>query len=249
MTWELISSSDYDNLPESPYLKFVAIENICRRNMNSLIGENTPGDFDEMIRLQYMHIVAATASELGIENVTYEESGDGTYRDLQLFTARVAAVSARLMLRSPSLDPYSVKLARRTKGLIESKLAALREIIEQAEHLTPAKRRELLKRLEDFRTELHKDRLSFSKAFALVAYITAGLGGGASFLADAPGALGTVQQIVHMVGRDKELEDAERIRLGGPETTKALPSPKVDPEPTSSNESPYAHYDADDIPF
>ena len=65
MNYELITAEEYDALPEDDDQKFVAIEQICRRSMTQMIDENTRGEFDNLVRMQYMTTVAAAAEELG----------------------------------------------------------------------------------------------------------------------------------------------------------------------------------------
>lgn len=222
MDYELISDADYDTLPADPYRKFVAIEQICRRNMTAMINNDSSGEFDQFIRLQYMTIVSAIAEELGIEGADYHYTADNAYGSYQDFLRRVSGVVARIRLRSPVNDQFSVRLANKTKGIIEYELDKLRTLI-HASDLEEARKQRLLGKIEEFRTELHKQRLAYPPAMAALAFLAAGVAGTTSLLADAPAAIAT---ITSLIGSDKEKEDAEVVRLGPTTVPKAIAPPQ-----------------------
>ncbi|MBY3225314.1 hypothetical protein HFO45_23035 [Rhizobium leguminosarum] len=241
MHYELISESDYDALPADPLKKFVVIEQICRRNMTALITNETPGQFDDLVRTQYMTIVCAAAEELGIQGLDYQDSSESVFQNLQEFLRQTSGVVAKIRLRSSSkTDAYSVRLANKTKGIIEHELGKIRSAVSNGD-LDERKKQKLLSKIEEFRTELHKERLGYSVAMSALAIIGAGLVGTSSFLADAPDAI-TI--ITKLIGQDKEHEESEVLRLGGPATPKVLAAPagKTSRVPTSRA------FD-DDIPF
>lgn len=221
MDHELISEADYETLPADPYRKFVTIEQICRRNMTAMIDDHSSGDFDHFVRLQYMTIVSSIAEELGIQGAEYHYTADDAYGSYQDFLRRVSGVVARIRLRSPTNDQFSVRLANKTKGIIESELDKLRNLI-KASDLDERKVARLLGFIEDFRTELHKERLSYAPAMAALAFLSAGVVASTSFLADAPAAIAT---ITSLVGADKEKEDEEVARLGPVPIPKTLAAP------------------------
>jgi hypothetical protein len=222
MNFELISEADYERLPSDPYQKFAALEEICRRNMLEVISHETGDDFDALVRTSYMTIVSEVADELGIEGIRYIDNPDqNLQQDVQEFIRRVSGVVARIRLRKYSgRDGFSVRLANKTKGIIENEVSKLRDVIAKSE-LAEDKKRKLLGKIEEFRTELHKERLGYNSTLATLALIAAGLGGTTSFLADAPNAVST---IIQLIGQDKEREDAEILRLEGPPRTRLLTS-------------------------
>lgn len=239
MDYELITDDDYDTLPPEPEKRFAALESICRKNMLAIISPETGQSFDTMVRMQYMTIVSASAEELGIDGIRYIDHHDSVTQDLNEFFRLVTGVTTKIKLRnSSSRDALSVKLAVKTKGLIEHELTKLRASVEDS-NLSDDKKSRLLDKIGEFRTELHKERLRFGVSLSVLASIGAMVGGGTAFLAEAPEAIAT---ITYLIGVDKQDEDAEIIRLQGPPKLKLLAPP-----PTSSG----SNWDSmdDDIPF
>ncbi|MGA1804857.1 hypothetical protein [Rhizobium sp. HT1-10] len=125
MEYELISDEDYYHLPPEATKRFLAIEQVCRRNMTAIVSNETSQSYNALIRTQYMTIVSATAEELGVEGVNYIDNYDSIDQDLAEFMRRVSGVTAKLRLRhSPQADELSVRLANKTKGLIEHELTS-----------------------------------------------------------------------------------------------------------------------------
>ncbi|MBW0367920.1 hypothetical protein [Ensifer adhaerens] len=241
MAIDLISEADYERLPSDPYQKFAALEGVCRRNMLEAISNETSGDFDDLVRTSYMTIVAAAADELGVEGIRYIDGYDNVQLDVQEFIRVVSGVVARIRLRKSSgRDGFSVRLANRTKGIIENEVAKLREAVAESD-LDEAKKRRLLGKLEEFRTELHKERLGYGAALSTLAIVAAGLGGTTAFLSDAPNAVTT---IIQLIGQDKESEEAELLRLEGPAKPRFLTDQSRSATPKASR-----YVEDEDIPF
>lgn len=239
MDYELISDDDYDTLPVEPEKRFVALEKICRSNMMAMISNDTPVVHDSELRIQYMTIVAASAEQLGINGINYVDHFDTVEKDLREFTRLVTGVTTKIRLRNSSgRDALSVKLANRTKGLIEDQLTKLKASVTEST-LSEDKKLRLLGKIEEFRDELHKERLRFGVSLAVLASIGAMVGGGTAFLADGPAAIST---ITHLIGLDKESEDAAILRLQGPPKAKLIAGPVL---PSKGSRLPMD----DDIPF
>ncbi len=127
MDYELITDDDYETLPSEPEKRFTAIERICRKNMLAIISNETSQPFDSLVRTQYMTIVTASAEELGIAGIRYINEYQTVEQDLNEFFRLVTGVTAKIRLRnSSSRDALSVRLASKTKGLIENELTKLR---------------------------------------------------------------------------------------------------------------------------
>lgn len=222
MDFELISDDDYDTLPPEAEKRFTAIERICRKNMMTLLSEDHHQSFEALVQTQYMTIVTATAEELGIVGIQYVDQFDSVSQDLREFLRQVTGATAKIKLRnSSSHDPMSVRLGRRTKGLIENELTKLLVAVEESA-LSDEKKSRLLNKIGEFRTELHKERLRFGVSLSVLASIGAMVGGTTAFLAEAPNAILT---ITNLIGVDKQKEDEETFRLEGPQRPKLLVAP------------------------
>lgn len=242
MHYELISAGEYENLPEDSDNMFVELEGICRRNMTQMIDRDSAAEMDHVIRMQYMTTVASAAAELGIEGLQYPNNVSFSIDDFPEFLLRASGVVTRIRLRSTRKNrEYSVKLAVRTKGLIELQVRKLRDAIEKSE-FSEDKKKKLYEKLDELMTEVNSgSRLSFAKTMGILACLGVAVASGTSFLADAPQALAT---ITSLIGQDKDLEDQERLRIEGPRPVKSLPSPQTE----SPELSQFAELD-DEIPF
>ncbi|MBU2956793.1 hypothetical protein Q4511_16235 [Paracoccus sp. 1_MG-2023] len=235
LTYDLITDKDYDNLPDDPESQFITIEAICRRNMSSMITENTPNTFDTLVRLQYMSTVFAAAAELGFHGLPDYERLDDPTDGFDRFLMSANSLVTKLRIRNAGRSsPTSVKLTIKTKRLIEYEIEKLKDIIENSD-LEESKRKSLLGKLEDLIEEIHRPRVRFSIIMASLAAIGLGLSGTASFLADAPSAIAT---IASLIGQDKEEEKLVKEVV-------AQPSPKALPPPSTNTDSEYD----DEIPF
>lgn len=217
---ELISAEDYNSLPDDPEAKFVAFEEICRRNMNNFIHNESDPGFYMMVRQQYMMHVSTAAEECGVSGLAYPWRPDDFSQAVEDFLLTASGVATRFRLRnSGKLDALSVRLASKTRGRIEQQIAKLRDLIADSD-LPGGHREKLLRKLDELSVELSQPRVSFGKVLAVLAAVGAGLAAGTSLLADAPAAIAT---ITSLLGADKEAEEAEISRLGPPPVPKALP--------------------------
>ncbi len=239
MSHDLISDDDYDNLPDSPDEQFIAIESICRRNMAKLITEQTPGTYDNMVRLSYMSTVFAAAEELGFNSLFPFQNANTPIEAFDDFLLSANSLVTRLRIRrAGKKSSTSVQLANKTRGLIELQIRRLHEIIANSD--LPAERKKVLKsKLDDLLSEVSSPRVSFGKVMAILAHIGVGVGLSTGFLADAPEAITTITKLI---GVDKEAEDQEVRRLGPPPKPKQLTSQNIEASPIRSE------YD-DEIPF
>lgn len=243
LLYELITDEDYDSLPEDPEDRFVALERICRRNMNELVHEDDRGEYISLIQMQYMTTVAAAATELGVGGVEYPDQSERPWNEIDSFLLAVSGATTRIRLRGTVKNrATSVRLSARSRAKIELQINRLREAIEKAEDLPPRRREDLLKKLDELSLELTQPRIRFGVVMAALAFVAVGVGETTNFLANAPDAIATITSII---GADKEAEEAEAERLGSPHLPKALPAPSHKKErPATVILKP-----DDDIPF
>ncbi|MER9521503.1 hypothetical protein NKI44_29795 [Mesorhizobium sp. M0614] len=245
---DLVSPEDYASLPVELGQKFVAFEEICRRNLNSFITSETTPNFDQLIRLQYMSMVAAAAAECGVDGLEFPWNLDEPYDGFQSFLLKAAGVATRFRLRGAGKpDEYSVRLANKTRGRIEQQITKLRDIIVNSD-LPEGQRKGLLDKLNELSVELSQPRVGFGKVMAILAIVSATLVGTTSFLSDAPNAIAT---ITSLLGADRVAEEAETERLGPPPQPKSLPpKPRALPAPDFGLPPERKHRELDDeIPF
>ena len=104
MYYELMSSDDYDNLPENPEKQFLEIEQICRKSMNYIM-EDASDTASYNVRLQYMMTVASAAAELGVPDVQYPDEINNIEYDFEHFLQTIYKVMS-LVMNSPKSYPH-----------------------------------------------------------------------------------------------------------------------------------------------
>jgi len=218
MSYELISEEEYANLPDEDDRCFAEFENICRRNMTRMIDENTSGDFDRVVRDQYM---AAVAQECNIPNIEYNpDVQDNAYEIFSRFSLVVQGEVARIRIRSRGMrHPYSVLLTDSTRTKIEHYISRIRDTVERSE-LDADRKERLRDRLDQLAAELNAPRLSFAKTMGILAVVLASMGSSVTIAAEGQSA---VAHIMQLIGHDKETEEAAAKRIAPP--PKALPAP------------------------
>lgn len=243
MNQQLVTEEEFDNLPEQPERRFLALEQICRARLYQQISSETSEYFDQTVRLQYMRMISAAAEELNIPDIHINEHYQRLVDGFDDFLSDVVYVTTKLRLRTAGArDPHSVQLTPRTKGRIELQVRRLRAVIESSD-LPDEKKRSLLERLDELSAEMNKPRVKYGVVMAIIAALSIGVTQGTSFLADAPDALTT---ITSLIGADKEAENAERTRLEGAKSeVKSLPAPTV----RSDREREFDPVGDEDIPF
>jgi hypothetical protein len=223
---ELISAEELEKLPEDDDRAFVTAESICRRNVLTAIRQDQTerGEYAEEMRLQYIATISALAEQFGVHGLAYPDV-QNAYQAYADFSRAAQAEAAKIIARNRrSRHAFSVELSSKTRARIEQQIANLRRAIDESE--LPGRRKTALHgKLDELVAELRNNRrISFGKAMAVLAVVAASagnLGGAVAGVAEAPLAL---NNIIHLIGIDKEAEEAEIARLGVP--ARALPAPR-----------------------
>ncbi|WP_279358920.1 hypothetical protein [Methylobacterium indicum] len=250
MNYELISESDYANLPEDNDRCFVEFEAICRRNMTRMIDENSSTDFDRAVREQYMTAVSAVAQECFIPNIPHGVSGqNGFWDDFSRFSLAVQGEIARIRIRQRGeRNPHSVLLTTNTRTKIEHHISRIRELVEKSE-MDEDRRTRLHEKLDILSNELRNQRSNITAMLGVLMYATTTVAAVTTIAADGKNA---ILQIMQLIGQDKESEDAANKRLTPPQKFLPTPVKKIAPPVKQQPRQITAHrYDDldDDIPF
>jgi len=96
MHYLLVQDSDYFQFPIDPEKKFLALEEVCRRNLNELITQRTEVAADNLLRLQYMNTVSSAAEELGVKGIDISAVSE----NFENFMMSVTRVTTRLRLKA-----------------------------------------------------------------------------------------------------------------------------------------------------
>lgn len=249
MNYELISTEEYENLPEDDELCFVEFEAICRRNMNILIDEVASGFLVTALQAQYMASVSSVAGECGLANLAWTlpiQDSDRFQTEFSQFSLAVQGEVARIRIRGRrSRNSLSVQLTANTRTKIEHYISRLREMIDKSE-LADSRKKALHDKLDEFIRELGNRRLSFGKTMLVLSAVLAAIANTTTLAAEGPDA---ITHIMNLIGADKESEDAASARLAS--TPKALPAPKsshVRTQVAAASQDAEPRID-DDIPF
>lgn len=231
---QLITREDYANLPEDDEECFLAIEEICRRNMDSVINELSREENPGPIWASYMSIVSTAALQCGIHDLSIHPSITNDFERLQKFQEALDVVTTRLHFRNRRRSgPESVQLALNTRPKIEHHVMLLRMAIEKSQ-LSNERKERLLNKLDELLEELNNRRLRFGRTMAILGTVLVGV---TSVGADGPETVTNITagitSIMRLIGKDKETEEDAVRRLTPPPM--ALPAPSdPTPEPLSS---------------
>ena len=248
MIYELLNREDFLGLPTDKGLRFVELEEKCRRRMNELIAREHDGHFAAEIKGQYMTIISALGQECGVPhlNLSGLEWDEGARFD-RFFPAVIGEV-ARIQFRTcDSGDPVTVQLQNNTKRKIEWHVSHLRDVVQRSS-LTTTQKSRLNGRLDQLVEEIDRPCSSFGVTMAALVAITALMSNATTIAAEGHTA---ITQIMKLIGIDKDTEDAARLRLAPP--LKALPAPSTSTtaaaqEGGSAWDSPGTDLD-EEIPF
>ncbi|MCF3593479.1 hypothetical protein LZG00_05660 [Rhodobacteraceae bacterium LMO-12] len=235
MQYELATDADFSALPLEPRDRFLALEAICRRNLNQLINQDSTLESDRLIRLQYMRMVASAAEELKVEGVRFPVEADPASK-FDDFLINIAGITTKLRLSGTRIgDPNSVAIRFEVVGLVKEQIRVLKHTIMSSD-LPENLKKQLLIKLNDLAEEIVKPRARMAHIMHILAIVAAGVGGTTGFLATAPDAIVT---ITALIGEEKSREDEEVKRLG-------LDKPKQLPAPIPET----GHEESDDdLPF
>lgn len=243
MEYELIREEDYANLPEDDELQFAAIESLCRRRMAEITANSQNNVYDTQIRREYVATIIGAAKSTGLgDEIQFTETFAEFSDDFDNFIMKVISKTTEIRTTKSRLNyKNSIKLANRTKSLIEIEITNLRDAIFNSD-LPKCKIKDLLDKIENLRSELHKGRFDIKKAMVILSQIGMFSVHSVVVASVYPQA---ITNIIKLVGADKEAENNELARLNGGAQIKALPSPPESSGFTRAIEK----IDEDEIPF
>lgn len=190
-----------------------------------------------------MAAVSAVAVECGLANLAHAipaENHNDFYDEFSRFCLAVQGEVARIRVRGRrSRNSLSVQLRENTRPKIQHHVSRLREIIDKS-NLPHDRKKALHDKLDEFVEELEKRRLNFGKAMLVLSIVLYGLNAASNAITIAAEGQAAVGNILTLIGKDKESEEAALSRLAPP--PKALPAPEKKPM------RPRDELD-DDIPF
>jgi len=200
----LVYSSDFDNLPTEPTLRWLKLRDLVERRLVEVT--DTMNGVSDQDLVEYCSVLASAAEELKLGKFNEFSVGDirQNYENLR---ADVIALATRLSIRSSSASAvFSVALPRTSKAKIFVQIERLRALISGSD-LSEDRRKRLFSKLDELHQLVVMPRTDFGKAFAVIAYVAMTVGGSAAFLADAPDAIATISAII---GEAKVAEEEEQ---------------------------------------
>ena len=251
MNFELISSDEFDGLPEDNEQCFVEFESICRRNMTRMINADTSQGFDRSVQAQYAAAVSSVAVECGLPLATNPlmQDDNNFYEEFSRFSLAVQGEVARIRIRNRrSRGSLSVQLLENTRTKIHHYISRLRDAIE-ASNLPEDRKAALRSKLDEFVKEMEQRRLNLGKAMLVLCTILTVTANTTTIAKDGHEA---ITHIMRLIGVDKQSEEQAQSRLAPP--PRALPAPPQKHAPavkkTASRWQPTERGDLDDdIPF
>ena len=251
--FEFVNQGELDDLDEDHRVAFMQLVNIAQRRLSTKTSTLDPNNSYEWqkaedLRYSFMNVVLAAAKRFEIEPFNsmevphYQNFRDSDHRQ---FKSDLDHYITQLVLdNSLRAKRDSVAVLPRTKDKIRTYVSGLRQCIEQG-NMSAAKREALLKKLDEFESELIKKRLNMLTV-AQFTYLIFGIPGTLWASADITHKLTT--NIMQTVAEAKATEDETR-RLPIAAQPKALSAPRKEASPSPSREMGFADDMDDDVPF
>jgi hypothetical protein len=251
--FDFITQEEIDDLPDddpqAAFVRFVRIAQCRLRDRTREIDTSDEAGWRELndARHGFVNVVVAAAKNYGIEpfaSLAIPRIKDFNSDISEQFKADLDHYLTQLLLDNSSRAKRdSVLVSLELKSTIRAYLFHLRELIEKADDLDPAKRESLLRCLSEFEAELDKKRLNLL-AVTMLAITFFGAPGALWSSADVANKVLT--NILRVVGEAKMADDAMR-RLPSSEAPKAITGPRPD-DPNLIKKSARPDMD-DEIPF
>lgn len=166
---DFITQDQLDDLDDDPRVAFMGLVQHAQRNLAEQLGRLDPQNEAEYeardeLRHRFMNVVIASAKRYEIEPfISMQVPRYTDFRrnfDFREFQADLDHYVTQLVLdNSMRSRRDSIAILQKSKDSIRSYVVALRQCIEQA-NMTEPKREALLKRLDQFETELEKRRVN-----------------------------------------------------------------------------------------
>ncbi|WP_146604366.1 hypothetical protein [Rhodoplanes roseus] len=255
MIFDFISQAEIEDLPDhdppAAFIEFVRIAKARLRERTSEISSDDPGGWDELqeARQGFMNVVVAAAKNYSIEpiaSLSVPRIKDFDADAHRQFGSDLDHYLTQILLDNNSrVKKDSVLISPDTKSAIRTYIFHLRELIEKAEGVDEIRRNALLRKLDEFESELEKRRLSLMAVTVLAITLVSAPGG---FGATADLANKLITNILRSVGEAKQAEDEMR-RLPSAVSPMAITGPRKEALRSSEAASHRPADLDDDIPF
>lgn len=214
----LISDEVWAEAPEDPQEAFLYIALSANRKLQELgLNEQLRGQHDySSWRKQYIYEISSVAEQLGIQEIPSAAPSVQGSASMADFDAKLARVITKIKASNRhNLRADSVTLSYQTKQDIRSHLEELRAKI-NASNLSDTVRDALHKKVDAVEVELNKTRSGLRSFWVLAGAISAAGCMGIGALADADGALETINKVVELAHQDRAAEVQNDHRLTQP---------------------------------
>jgi hypothetical protein len=196
----LLSSSDYENLPNEPELRWLKLRDMLENRLD-LATEYGNGPSDHEL-IEYCSTLYGAAQELSVGHL--DDFSVGNIRESYVtFRASVISLATRLSLRIRTDQVHSIALRSKTKRSIFQEIERLRAAISHSD-LDDAKRELIEAKLDELQVLVFSDRTDFNKVIKLLMFLGAALVDTTAFLADAPSAIGTITSLIGVERAEQE---------------------------------------------
>lgn len=243
MNYGLIDQTQIDDLPDDNGAAFVEFERICRDNLQIILSSLGENDDWDVPRLRYMSKVAAAADAYDIPNrdgliEPHPHNFDSGH--FAAFEQAVTQIVTRLQIKNARLRKQGeVRLPLSRTNDIEKYIEVLRQRIIGSD-FDENKKKALLKKLEELRTEITGKRADLSKTMLIIASIVTTVNQAEAAVIRLPDAIAAVMKVIGLAKQD---EEAARLQIQADAAPKALEDhrrkPPHSPIPKTDDEIPF----------
>ncbi|WP_156799298.1 hypothetical protein [Oceanicola granulosus] len=206
-----------EKLPEKPLDRFFAMFDAANEMVDNLVTDDSQPDFDNLVFDEYSSVLETSAEALGIHlPITPGNDSSLHYR----MRRAVGKMKLENILRRGEEEKLTL-LSPATRSEIQLQIDVLRKSIETSS-IPENRKMKLNKKLEQIEEIIDEGIIDVRNVLMILSIVGAGLVTTTGFLADAPGAIGT---ITALIGVEQDAQSDEPIMLERDEPPKLLQGP------------------------
>ena len=204
----LVSSSDFDNLPLEPTLRWLKLRDLVEERLEQVTDDRNGVSDDYLI--EYCTILINAARALDIKKFSDFSTYD-IRENYPRLRAEIVGLATELGVRfATSNAPMSVELKRPTKKKIFAEIERLRSTVNCSD-LSEKQKHQLFEKLDELHRIIISPRADYGRLMVVITCLAMGLSEGTSFLASAPDAIATISALIGHA-KEEELEEQRQLQ-------------------------------------
>ncbi|WP_417261900.1 hypothetical protein [Celeribacter sp.] len=220
----LLAAADFNELPVEPIARWLQLRDLLEKRLDD--EYDFASDREEIISnrilYEYYTTVRGTAPE-ELQNDLPTIGRENLHESIEYFRAEVAAVAAQSLFHSTKMGAVSLRLAKNVEERLLEEAEKLRQIVMSSD-LDITKKEKLFSLINKLIAEIENGQLNYKNITSILGSLAIGMTMTTTFLAEAPEALATIQQLI---GFQQEAQDSKQnlLEKADEPAVPQLPSP------------------------